>query len=623
MKKLNFKDIENALAAKGVRLAEEQDEWRGVRRTKLRGTCKCGAKFYRAIPRIEIEGHFGCRTCQKEEARKRNYDDAIARLREHGCKPFSKYKDFPDRKAKLRYLCSCGEKSEREWQNIMYREPRCNSCAYEEAAGKRSLDIDTIKKRIEAHGGSLVSGSPSSFGDKTPIKILHRCGHLDERTVEQFLASVGDCRKCGIEKRNANIGKTQEEIAEVISATGNLLITPINMLNTNTPIQVECRGCGQEYTATYTFFRTSSKYKLCSSCTLERKSKRLTLSYDEIKKRLKNEYGARLLTKKGDYKNRKQRIKIECPSCKKPFNRWPHLLSRVGVECRNCSKKRTSSIELAMHKILDDAGIPYQKNVWDIVTGELDIYIPDRNLAVEVNGLYWHSEARGRGRDYHLAKTLECAEKGVQLIHIFESEIRDKTEIIESMILSRVGKAKKIYGRKTECRRIEDAKVVRAFLDKNHIQGDLRTIGAAYGLYRGDTLVSVATFGKARYSQHEWECLRFCSKLGHNIMGGFSKMFKAFVTDADPKSVITYSDLRFGTGKVYEKAGFEHSHDSTPNYFYIVDGNLESRVKYQKHKLEGNLENFDPELTERENMANHRYHRIWDCGNRVYVWNKQ
>lgn len=64
-------------------------------------------------------------------------------------------------------------------------------------------------------------------------------------------------------------------------------------------------------------------------------------------------------------------------------------------------------------------------------------------------------------------------------------------------------------------------------------------------------------------------------------------------------------------------------HYSQPNYFYIKDTNiLESRVKYQKHKLKDKLELFDEAKTETENMILNNYRIIYDCGNKVYEYVK-
>jgi hypothetical protein len=71
---------------------------------------------------------------------------------------------------------------------------------------------------------------------------------------------------------------------------------------------------------------------------------------------------------------------------------------------------------------------------------ELDIILPELNLSFEVNGTYWHSEENGKDKNYHLNKTLLCAEKGIQLIHIFEYELTHKLNVVKHNISSLLGK---------------------------------------------------------------------------------------------------------------------------------------------------------------------------------------
>lgn len=62
------------------------------------------------------------------------------------------------------------------------------------------------------------------------------------------------------------------------------------------------------------------------------------------------------------------------------------------------------------------------KNDRKILNGkELDIYCPDLNLAIEYNGLYWHSNIY-KDDNYHLNKMLLCLDKNIQLIHIWEDD---------------------------------------------------------------------------------------------------------------------------------------------------------------------------------------------------------
>lgn len=181
---------------------------------------------------------------------------------------------------------------------------------------------------------------------------------------------------------------------------------------------------------------------------------------------------------------------------------------------------------------------------------------------------------------------------------------------------------KTVFARKCEIRKVEPQES-RDFQNDNHLQG---AVGSTFdiGLYYNNQLVSLMTFGKPRFSKkYEWELLRFCNKLGYHIPGGASRLLKHFELINSPKSLISYADRRWSVGNVYEKLGFKFSHASRPDYWYwnwnIGGHKLESRVKYQKHKLKNILKEFDPLKTEKQNMADNGYYRIYDCGNLVYV----
>ena len=246
---------------------------------------------------------------------------------------------------------------------------------------------------------------------------------------------------------------------------------------------------------------------------------------------------------------------------------------------------------------------------------ELDIYLPDHDLAIEYNGVYWHCEGRGRGRNFHLSKTLRCEEQGIQLLHIFSS---DDLDVWKSIIHSKLGKVKKIGARQTSVEKLT-SKQAKEFCDGNHLQGSVNA-SLRLGLVYEGTLVSVMTFGKSRFNKnYQWELLRFCSKKGFQVMGAASKLLK----HSGIRNCISYANRRWSNGKLYESIGFDKVGESQPNYFYTKDGNtLLSRNQFQKHKLAARLENFDPGLTEYQNMLNHGYDRIWDCGNLVYEYVK-
>jgi hypothetical protein len=251
---------------------------------------------------------------------------------------------------------------------------------------------------------------------------------------------------------------------------------------------------------------------------------------------------------------------------------------------------------------------------------ELDIYLLNKSLAFEFDGLYFHSERSLKSNDYHLMKTNMCSEKGIQLIHIFENEWRFKRNIVKSRIKNLLGiYDETIYARKCEIK-IVNTKDKNNFLFENHLQGECNS-KVNLGLFFENKLVSLMTFGKPRYNKnYEWELLRFCNLCNYHIPGGASKLLSFFEKHFNPKSIISYADKRWSTGNLYQKLNFKFSHNTMPDYWFWKNSEFSHRSKYQKYKMK-NIKDFifDENLTGLENMINNGFNRIFDCGNFVYI----
>ena len=303
----------------------------------------------------------------------------------------------------------------------------------------------------------------------------------------------------------------------------------------------------------------------------------------------------------------------KCGSMRESY--WPY------IRCTTCFPYNMSTSENEVLEYCQSLSSNVESNSRKIISPlELDIYIPDHNLAIEYDGLYWHS-SEYKDKYYHLNKTDLCQEKSIQLFHIFENEWLDtnKQIIWKSIIKNKLGQSERIYARKTKVATVSSVER-KDFLNMNHLQGNCVS-SVNLGLYLEDELVSLMTFGKSRYNKNvDWELLRFCNKRDHSVVGGASKLLKAFRRE-NVGSIISYADKRRSTGGLYKALGFELSHESPPNYFYFMNGStkLESRIKYQKHKLKKVLDKFDSELTESENMYNNKYCKIYDCGNSVWI----
>ena len=351
---------------------------------------------------------------------------------------------------------------------------------------------------------------------------------------------------------------------------------------------------------------------------------RAKLSYEKIL--LTNEYDEPMFSLDDYFNdiNHNSYLDFKCKKCNKIFKAIHHNGSHQ--RCPYCYPvDRMWSIE---EKDIADFiksiyAYPIVENTKAIISPrELDIYVPDKNLAFEFDGLYWHNDSN-KPKEYHLEKTKQCESKNIQLIHIFENEWIFKTNIVKSRIANLLGVFDNVVFARKCVVKLVDSCESKKFQDENHIQGSINA-KVHLGLYFNDELISLMTFGKSRFSKkYEWEPLRFCNKCGYHIPGAAGKLLKHFERNYNPKSLVSYADRRWSKGKLYEALGFTFDHASDPNYWYF-NGNahiLMSRVQCQKHKLKTMLPKFDEMLSEVENMKMNGYQRIFDCGNIVYVKN--
>jgi hypothetical protein len=352
---------------------------------------------------------------------------------------------------------------------------------------------------------------------------------------------------------------------------------------------------------------------------------------DDFKKRIKKNILMFLKNKYGVIDYEGDNYTFYCDKCDKNYiiNKRAYQTRReLHVEfCTQCNPIGSFSIsgeEKKMNEFIIEnyigKVITNSKNI--ISPLELDICLPDLKLAFEFNGLYWHSELY-KETNYHLNKTEECESDGIKLIHIYEDDWMFKQDIVKSRILNLLGKSEKIFARKCIIKEIDDNKIIREFLEKNHLQGFIGSL-VKIGLFYNEELVSLMTFGSQRKPMGQksiegtYELLRFCNKLNTNVVGGASRLFKYFIKNYNPKEVISYADRSWSAGNLYEKMGFKLVHKTQPNYYYIIDGIRKHRFNYRKDKLirEGN----DPNKTEHEIMLEKKIFRIYDSGSLKYVY---
>jgi hypothetical protein len=320
--------------------------------------------------------------------------------------------------------------------------------------------------------------------------------------------------------------------------------------------------------------------------------------------------------------NRKPFVILKSSKCNHEFEIHPSTLQRrIGVDIECCSVcnpfNGSSGQEDSLSEWISSLGFGIIKNDKSLIYPmELDIYIPDKKLAFEYNGLYWHSDLY-KYNHYHLEKTKKCKESGIQLIHIWEDDWIYKKDIVKSIIRGYLGVNSKLFARKCSIKEVTDNSLVNDFVDNNHIQGKT-TYSLALGLFYENEMVSCMLFHKPK---KEYELVRFCSRINMNVVGGASKIFNYFIDNYKFDSVTTFSDISMFTGDVYKNMGFHFVHRTPPNYWWIVDGIRKHKFNYSKSKLV--KEGFDSDKSEIQIMRERGFYRIFNCGLDKWIWNRK
>lgn len=311
--------------------------------------------------------------------------------------------------------------------------------------------------------------------------------------------------------------------------------------------------------------------------------------------------------------------------------------------CEDCVTRYVSIVEQQVVNTLNsiDSNLSIKLHERSIISPkEIDIYLPDFHTGIEVDPTLshnsskeFHGETEPLPYDYHKMKSDMCEDKGIFLFHLFGYDWTNNRDIITSMLRNFIGKSDKIYARKCKIATVSYAQSAR-FLDENHRQGNANA-SIRLGLFYNDELVSLMTFGRKRstigasqdYGENSYELIRFCNKLNTTVVGGASKLFKYFIKEYSPDTVISYSDRAHTRGNLYKVLGFSEIRRSDPGYVW-VDTKTDiayHRVNAQKQNIKKFLhdDSIDLSKTERQIMIEHGFVQVFDCGVITWKWTKE
>lgn len=199
-----------------------------------------------------------------------------------------------------------------------------------------------------------------------------------------------------------------------------------------------------------------------------------------------------------------------------------------NIYCNKCEYKELTFRSNFEKEVVSEIGNLIKETKYSVITNkhiyngkehfEVDILIPELNLAIDCNGLYWHSELQKEDNFYHYKKKEFIENCGYSLIYIWEDDWNDiyKKDIILSRLSSKLKLNKHIYARKCLIKELTP-KLYRDFCNENHLHGSVNA-SIKVGLFFNDELVEVIGLGKSRKlignnkDEVSYELLRLCTK---------------------------------------------------------------------------------------------------------------
>ena len=499
-----------------------------------------------------------------------------------------------------------------EWEVIgdiddKYKVPCRCSCGK-----KKSINYYTLKDGRSTNCGHLKNKDRvldlcgQTFGDLTAIKYLDNsyweCECSCGRTVVKQRSHLLDGRatSCGHDNSNKfkDLSGKQFGNIRVLSYLGDKRY------------MCRCEKCGKEKVIRKVHLLTGDA-KSCGCCIYSPKLEdlvHLALSYVD-------KYG-----RKPSIRDLANMADVSYKSMLYHLNKH-RLTTSDYIDYKYTSQGEREVYEFV--KSITDMEIRH--NVRDIVYGyELDIYLPDKKLAIEFNGSYWHSTDQKDWR-YHLNKTIAAIKQGVSIIHIFEYEWNDAdtNRKIKQMIKRRLNNRDIVNIKSTEASvGVIDNGISAKFCDDYDIEGASNSV-VSIGITYENELIGVMTFGKGA-GIGDVELQRVVIEDDINIVGGINKLFDYFKKNYKVNNIVAYLDFAKQDINKYRSIGFKVDQDgfSEPDYIWV--NNYEEVVKSSDVELYINSLGYDYDADNEDRlMRNFGYLKIYDCGRIKLKWDRE
>ena len=500
----------------------------------------------------------------------------------------------------------------------------CQKCSIEiNALNNKHTTEEFIEKAKVIHGNKYDYSKSEYIGYDNDIEIIcPKHGSFWQRPHVHICG--GGCPICGKERTADALRMTKEEFVRKSKAIhgDKYDYSKVQYVNNSTKVCIICHEKDKYTGREHGEFWMSPNAHLSQESSCPRCVGAFHITTDEYIERAKKVHGDKYGYSKTNFTTSSGKIIVTCPEHGDfSLNADNHL---AGNGCPACAKKISKpEMEIAdfLSNILGSENV--KKRDRSLLDGrELDIYIPSKKIAIEYDGLVWHSELFNKGQNYHVDKTNDCKKLGVSLIHIFEDEYLEKKDIVLNYLKHRIGAdagLPSIGARKCTIKPIikGDAKT---FLENYHIQGFVPAT-VYLGAFYNNQIVGIMSFKNE--GKNIWNLTRFATNTSYRLPGLGSKLLSYFKKNYEYEEIKTFLDRRWNTegNSIYEKLGFKLDKIEHPDYYYVNRDKRYHKFGFRKqilHKKYG----YPLSMTEHQMALKAGFYRIWNCGLAKYVIKK-
>lgn len=494
----------------------------------------------------------------------------------------------------------------------------CTECSRIKVARDQTSNTEEfIKKARNIHGDRYDYSLVNYKNNRTQVEIICKIHGSFFQTPSGHLGGKG-CKECGKKKskedtRSRIMLSKDEFIKRANNVHKNLYdYSKIEYVDTRIKIKIVCKKHGS-------FLQTPQKHmsgRGCPTCGRERTTEHNFSNTQDFIYKAKLLHGDLFNYEKVDYRGADIKIEIICEK-HGSFFQSPHNHLK-GTGCPRCGVS-ASKLEIEIANFIKTFYLgEIVTNSKDIIPPmELDIFLPEFNLGIEINGSYWHSE-RFKPKDYHLLKYNLCKEKDIRLVSIWEWEYLKNKDKIDNFIKNLISEKIKLFARKLQIKEV-DIKTQREFLENNHLQGYVPCTHAL-GLYKDNELIQLMTLRAKNKKNKVFEIGRLATKTGFTVIGGSKRLFKHLLSFVDFETIISYNNMDKFTGDTYESLGMTYESVSIP-YGWIR--NLEYLPRYATQKSKLIRQGYDKNLSESEIMRSEGFEKIYLTGVSKFVLKKE